>query len=123
LALVYVEQGRPGRAEELWRESVQGRERVLGQGHPDTVVNRNNLIKLYLLQGRFADARPYLETALDLHRRAKPNAPATLQLAHFLVMAYHMQSQYRPAEQYYREALQGREDVLERDHPDTMQTR
>ncbi len=52
LAVLYKEQARYDKAESLLLESLEGRRKVLGEEHPDTLVSLNNLIELYEAWGK-----------------------------------------------------------------------
>ncbi len=56
LGYVYHSWGRYAEAEQLYRRTIEGRERVVGAGHPDTLTAVNVLAVLYFEQGDFARA-------------------------------------------------------------------
>ena len=58
LAALYHAQGRYGEAEPLLKRALDGRERVLGKEHPDTLQSVNNVATLYYAQGRYGEAEP-----------------------------------------------------------------
>ena len=47
LALLYKDMGDYAKAEPLYKEALEIRQKVLGQEHPDTALSLNNLAALY----------------------------------------------------------------------------
>ena len=68
-------------AEPLLGESLEGRRRVLGEEHPDTLSSIHNLAVLFKDQARYAEAEPLLREALEGRRRVlreeHPNTQAS----------------------------------------------
>ena len=65
LGLLYREQGRERQAQACFEESMQLRQRLLGQDHADTRATRANLAGLLRTQGKLAEARFLFELELD----------------------------------------------------------
>ena len=49
------------KAEPLFKEALQIRQKVLGPEHPDTAQSLNNLAELYQAMGDYAKAEPLLQ--------------------------------------------------------------
>ena len=73
LANVYEDQARYADAEPLYKQSLDIREKTLGDTHPDTWVTLNNLANLYGDENRFADALPWAQRLIDIGH-ASPEA-------------------------------------------------
>jgi len=63
-AALLVEQGKLDDAEPLLRRALKGRESVLGNKHPDTLVSMDSLAKLLKQQGKYHEAEPLFRKAL-----------------------------------------------------------
>lgn len=80
--LAHLEQsdGRPGRAEVLYREALAIKERLLGSGHPEVGLIANNLGTL-LHDQRRSEAADWLRRALTIAERAyPPDHPVTVRI-------------------------------------------
>ena len=99
-------------------------ERVLGPGHPDTLMAQNNLALGFQKAGRPAEATPILQKALtgftnvlgDDHRD-------TMTVRSNLALAYQATGHVDQAIPLLRQVLTDRERVLGRDFPDTQGSR
>jgi len=81
-----------GPAVAYWRELVAASDRVLGPGHPDTLVVGEQLARACLAAGRAADAVPWFQWVLTRRIRGLgPDHPGTIEarrnLGHALVAA------------------------------------
>jgi Flp pilus assembly protein TadD len=56
LALVLLGQGKYEEAEEMHRQTLELREKVLGREHPDTPGSMNNLALVLESQGKYEEA-------------------------------------------------------------------
>ncbi len=65
----YINQGQYARAEELGRQLVAIRRRVLGEQHPSTLMSMNNLGVIDRNLGKYAEAEMLLSASLDGRRR------------------------------------------------------
>ena len=64
------------KAERLYQEALEIRQKVLGPEHPDTATSLNNLAELYERMGDYAKVEPLLEEALDIYRKTlEPRIP------------------------------------------------
>ena len=70
LAAAYRDAGRVAEAISLFEQTLAGRERALGSGHPDTQTSLKNLAHAYQDAGRVAEAIPLFEQTLAGRERA-----------------------------------------------------
>ena len=122
LADLYQAQGRYGEAEPLYKRALEARERVLGKEHPDTLASVNNLAALYQAQGRYAEAEPLYQA-----RARRPGAGAGQGASRYACKREQSgrcsirprAAMARPSRSI-RRALEARERVLGKEHPDTL---
>ena len=82
---------------------------------------RDTIGQTYLDLGLFAEARPHLDRALDLHRREHgQDSPDTLRAISRLARATFLQGKYPDAEGLYAQALDGQRRVLGLEQTDTL---
>ena len=113
--------GQYSEAEPLYRQALEGRTRVLGPDHQDTLSNINNLAICIDDQGRRAEAEPLYRQALEgMARLLGPDHPDALAGINNLAACISGQGRDSEAEPLYRQALEGRTRVLGPDHPDTL---
>ena len=62
-------QGKLSEAEPYHREALDGRRRVLGNNHPDTLISTGSMDFLLRLQDKLSGAEPYYQEALQGSRR------------------------------------------------------
>ncbi|MFO1434132.1 MAG: tetratricopeptide repeat protein [Candidatus Competibacteraceae bacterium] len=80
-----------------------------------------NLAMLYYNQGRYGEAEPLLNKALQLRREVLgPRHPNTLESLNNLALLYRSQGRYGEAEPLHKEALQLSREVLGPHHPNTL---
>ncbi|TFH54313.1 MAG: tetratricopeptide repeat protein, partial [Methanothrix sp.] len=121
VANFHQDAGRYEGAEPLFRRALEGRERVLGKEHPDTLTSVNNLAALLYSKGDYKGAEPLLRRALEAQERVLgKDHPNTLTYANNLAELLKSKGDYESAEPLYRRALEGRERVLGQEHPDTL---
>jgi tetratricopeptide (TPR) repeat protein len=113
----------------LLHEAVAVREQTLTQleqtlpaGHPDTAAARVSLARDYSATGRNADAARVAEEALaDFRNMTGP--PADVLAAHErLACTYLSARQLDEAVKTYRQVLEGRDQILGPEHPQTIAT-
>jgi tetratricopeptide (TPR) repeat protein len=78
LAVLYGRQARNSEAELLYKRSQAIWEKTLGPDHPNTALSLNNLAELYRLQGRYADALPFVKRTISQNSANKDTALAVL---------------------------------------------
>ena len=108
-------------AESLLQRALEGRERVLGPEHPDTLTSVDNLAVLLESTGDYVQAEPLYRRALEGYERVLgPEHPHTLASVNNLALLLESTGDYVQAEALYRRALEGRERVLGPEHPSTL---
>jgi CRP-like cAMP-binding protein len=124
LAQALDRQGRSGEAEQLHRELLSDKSRVLGEQDPDTLATRFDLAQSIGLQGRYRTADElYRGLLADQRRVLSADHPDTLATRHNLARMIGRQGRYAEAERACGEVLADRLRVLGADHPDTLATR
>ncbi|MFO0837422.1 MAG: serine/threonine-protein kinase [Phycisphaerae bacterium] len=98
-----------------------GLRRALGTEPGRTLSCAMNLGILHMDQGRFVEAEPLLQEALQSSRLVLgARHPTTLKAIDTLGQLYRQEGRIQSAEALYREALELRKAVLGADHPDTL---
>ena len=69
LALFYADLGEYAKAEPLFKEALEIRQKVLGRESPLTALSLNNLGLLYHETGDYAKAEPLYREALEIRRK------------------------------------------------------
>lgn len=86
LASTYWGQGRWNEAEELGVQVMKTRIRMLGNDHPDTLINMNNLAFTWKSQGRAIEAITLMERCIQLRKQVlgpgHPYTEASLEALH-----------------------------------------
>lgn len=119
LALLYYEQGKYAKAEQLLQQALIMEKHASGQEHLAVANVLNSLAGLYYTQGQFAAAEPlYLQALSILEQQLGPQHPNTVQSIHNLAALYRTQGKYSQAEPLLKQALEISEQVLESKHPD-----
>ena len=113
-----------GPAVDHWRDLVMTSERLLGAGHPDTIVAGRRLAEAYLAAGCADDAVPWFEWLIDIevHRLGPDHhdvIEARRRLGHALVGALQLQRSIAVLERVIAEF----EHVCGPGHPDTLGAR
>ncbi|CAZ86084.1 unnamed protein product [Tuber melanosporum] len=141
LATVLVARGRYEEAENIFRRVLEGREKVLGSDHLDTLTSAHNLALVlgqlgrhneaeklnralvWILDalGKYDEGERTNKRVLDTRQRVLgPGHPDTLSSLHKHGVMLQRLGRYAEAEKYYRHALEGREKKLGPEHPDTL---
>jgi tetratricopeptide (TPR) repeat protein len=99
-------------------------ERVLGEDHPDTIGDRNNLGYAYWLAGQLDEAIPLLERTLaDSERIIGADDAGTLAVRNNLAAAYQAAGRLGEAIPLLERNVADRQRVLGGDHLDTLTSR
>jgi tetratricopeptide (TPR) repeat protein len=121
LALLLMDKGDLAAAEPLYRRALEGRERVLGPEHPQTLTSVNNLAGLLESKGDLAAAEPMYRRALEAQERVLgPEHPQTLSSVNNLAGLLYRKGDLAAAEPLYRRALEGLlkiSSAIGRSHP------
>ena len=125
-------QGKHAEAEEMQREVLAVRKRVLGAEHPDTLTTASNLASSLSDQGRHAEAEEMEREVLAVLKRVLgADHPDTLITVNNLASYLFRQGKHAEAEEMRRKVLAARmlrevltvqKRVLGADHPDTLIT-
>jgi tetratricopeptide (TPR) repeat protein len=108
-------------AEEIYRRAVEGREKVLGKEHTQTLDSVIDLGNAFYNQGKY-------KAAEEIYQRAAEGREKILGKEHTLTLdsvidlgdALYSQGKYEAAEEIYRRAAEGREKVLGKEHAGTL---
>jgi tetratricopeptide (TPR) repeat protein len=108
-------------AEEMHRRALEGKEKVLGKEHPDTLASMNNLAEVLRDQGKYEQAEKMHQ--LTLKRKEKvlgKEHPDTLMSMNNLALVLDSQGKHDETEEMHRRTLEGKEKVLGKEHPLTL---
>ncbi|KAI4221404.1 MAG: hypothetical protein L6R40_008636 [Gallowayella cf. fulva] len=115
-----AEQGRYDEAEQMDRRALDGREKVLGKEHPDTLTSVSNLALVLRDQGKYDEAEQMNRRALDGSEKVLGKEhPDTLTSVYCLAYLLHQQQRYQMARPLYERALVGYRKVFRSHHPTT----
>jgi tetratricopeptide (TPR) repeat protein len=116
--------GEHDKSEALFRQVLEGRERILGMENPDSLTSLNNVGNALYYQRKYAESENFFRRALEGRESAlgKEN-PDTLSSLNNVGNALYHQNKYAESETFFRRALEGREKALGREHPDTSASR
>jgi tetratricopeptide (TPR) repeat protein len=124
LATVTEMQGKFAEAEQLHRQALDIKRRVLGEEHPATLDSVNNLAIVVTMQGQFAEAEQLHRQALAIRQRILGKEhPRTLDSASNLAVVLERQRKYAEAESLNTQVLEVRRRVLGEDHPSTVNSK
>ncbi|WP_433365436.1 tetratricopeptide repeat protein [Actinoplanes sp. CA-142083] len=126
LAVILHEKGEPAEAEQLFRQVLEARERVLGRDHSDTLTTMHSLATVLQVAGRAAEAVQLLEAVLAgrVGRLGRAD-PATLSTRHSLAYARQAaggRDWLQAAERDFGEVLASRNALFGPAHPNTLIT-
>jgi hypothetical protein len=114
-------QGLYAKAERLFRRALQGREKLLGHEHPDTLTSMNNLAGVLNRQGKYEEAEAMNRQELECTKKVLgPEHPDTLTSMSNLALVLTSQGKYEEAEAINRQTLALKEKVLGPEHPNTL---
>ena len=117
LAELYLEQGKYGKAESLYKRALAMYEKALGSNHCYFARVLDNLAVLYKDQGKYAEAEPMHKRALSiLEKTLGPNDPDVASGLNNLGGLYKEQGKYAEAEPLFKRALAIDEKVLGPNH-------
>jgi tetratricopeptide (TPR) repeat protein len=107
-----------------WRELAWAGDRILGPGHPDTLVAGQRLADAYLAAGRAAEAVSFLQWVLaDRARALGPDHPGTIAARRDLGHATMAAGRFGDAVTILDRSVADHERVGGADHPDTLDAR
>jgi tetratricopeptide (TPR) repeat protein len=95
------------KAERLFDEALNGRQRELGEDHPDTLESKNDLAVLYKNQAQYDKAEPLLLEAFDgRHVKFGDTHPHTLDSINNLIDLYEAWNKPEKANEWRAKLLQ-----------------
>ena len=119
--LLLTSLGDPESAELKLSKALEGRKRVLGAEHPDTLNSKRNMALAQQSRGDFERAEENFRTVLEARRQVLgEDHPQTLDSILDIGVVKLRQAEYEQAELYFRQAVQGRRELLGDDHPSTL---
>jgi tetratricopeptide (TPR) repeat protein len=108
-------------AEQVFRQVLDVRRRLLGAEHPDTLGSMNNLAMTLVALGDLAGARDLFHQALDGYRRLLgPEHPNTLTSMNNLATTLADLGDAAGSAELHRQVLDARRRLLGAEHPDTL---
>jgi len=114
-------QGKYKAAEEIYRRAVEGREKVLGKEHTQTLDSVIDLGDALYRQGKDEAAEEIYRRAVEGRKKVLGKEHTqTLNSVNDLGHALYSQDKYEAAEEIYRRAAEGREKVLGKEHTQTL---
>jgi tetratricopeptide (TPR) repeat protein len=123
MALVFNNQGKYDKALEWFQRALDGKEKALGNDHPDTLDTVNNMALVFNNQGKYDKALEWNQRALDGCEKALGNDhPSTIGTINNMAMVFDNQGEYNKAVEWFQRALDGYEKALGNDHPSTLET-
>ena len=113
--------GKYAQAATLYKESLDGRRRILGPEHPDTLQSMADLASIYTRGGKDAQAEPLFREVFDIERRILgPEHPETVWTLGGLAVACDNQGNYAQAEPLFHQAVEIARRVLGPENPFTL---
>ncbi|MCJ1430387.1 hypothetical protein MMC29_008305 [Sticta canariensis] len=123
LGALYIHQGKPEEAEEIYLRALAGQEKAWGPEHPSTLDTINDLGFVYLDRGKMDEAEEMYRRALAGRENALgPDHPSTLDTIHNVGVLYKDQGKLDEAEEMHLRALAGTEKALGPEHQLTLET-
>jgi tetratricopeptide (TPR) repeat protein len=113
-----VQQAQYGKALTLLQERLKWCREVLGENHPLTALNCNNIAFILNAQGKYAEAGPLYQEALDVRRRVLGEEhPDTAQSYNNVAYNLTDQGKFAEAGPLCQHALDVRRKILGEEHP------
>ncbi|KID85971.1 kinesin light chain [Metarhizium guizhouense ARSEF 977] len=113
--------GQYQKAERMYRQTLQLKEKVLGKEHPSTLSSMNNLALVLSYLGKYEEAKQMHRQTLQLKEKVLGKEhPDTLDSMNNLALVLSYLGKYEETEQMHRQTLQLREKVLGKEHPSTL---
>jgi len=114
-------EGALAEAEPLLREAMDGRRRVLGENHVNTLISMNNYAALLLAEQKLEEAEPIFRDALEKSQIILgEDHPYTLSFMMNVGNVLRDKGALPDAEDIYRVTRQRRDQVLGSEHPETL---
>src|SRR5262245_15295890 len=95
---------------------------MLTDDHPDTAGSYNNLADNLASHGKYAQAQPLFERALEISRRLLADDDGTATIYNNLADNLALQGKFEQARALFQKALEIRRRLFTDDHPSTAQS-
>jgi len=113
--------GKYAEAEQMLRLTLMLKKKVLGEEHPSTLDDMNNLAIVLNRQGKYEEAEQMLRQTLMLTKKMLGEEhPSTLDSMNNLAIVLDSQEKYEKAEQMHRQTLTLKKKMLGEEHPSTL---
>ncbi|OAQ69057.1 kinesin light [Pochonia chlamydosporia 170] len=113
--------GQYQKAEQMYRQTLQLHEKVLGKSHPDTLSSMNNLAEVLSDLGKYKEAKQMHWQTLQLKEKVLGKEhPSTLNSMNNLAGVLLNLGKSKEAEQMQRQEWKLTEKVLGKEHPSTL---
>ncbi|MFC1604590.1 tetratricopeptide repeat protein [Planctomycetota bacterium] len=100
-AVLHTKQKQYDQGEILFDEALKGRQRELGEDHPDTLESKNDLAVLYKEQVRYAEAESLLLDAVGgRHLKLGDKHPHTIKSFNTLIKLYEVWNMLEEAKKW-----------------------
>ena len=110
-------------AQMMAQESLNLREKALGEKDLKTLSSLRNLATMFWRQGKNVKAEEIFRQVLDSYEETLGNEhPDTLRIVNDLGLVLDNQGEYEEAEKVYRRALSASEKILGEEHSDTLKS-
>jgi TolA-binding protein len=120
----YYSQQRYAEAEQLLRQSVQQREKVLGAEHVHTLESKYLLVVTLYKQQKYAEAEALLRELVQQQEKVLGTEDVdTLESKYLLALTLYRQQKYAEAEVLLRQSVQQRKKVLGAEDVDTLESK
>jgi tetratricopeptide (TPR) repeat protein len=108
----------------VWfQRALDGRERVLGKDHRDTLDTIYCIALVFNQQREYSKALKWYWRVLDSREKTLgKDHPSTLDTVHCMAVVFDRQRKYGKALEWYQRALDGSEKTLGNDHSSTLST-
>ena len=103
--------------------ALDGQEKILGKGHPDTLGTVQNIAIVFWNKGEYDKALEWYQRALDGKEKVLGKHHIdTLLTVQNMAIVFWIKGEYGKALEWYQRALDGNEEVLGKGHPDALRT-
>lgn len=117
----FLYSGQWNEAERSAVQSVNIRQEILGEAHPDTLTSMANLASTYRKQGRWKEAEELEVRVMEMKKKVLGNEhPSTLTSIASLASIYRNQGRWKEAEELEVRVMETTKRVLGEKHPSTL---
>jgi tetratricopeptide (TPR) repeat protein len=117
----FLQTGKYSEAENTYRQALELKRIALGDTHPSTLDNMNNLAVVYERQGKYAEAEALQKQTLKLKKAVLGDAhPSMLDSMNNLAVIYEQRGKYAEAEVLQKQTIKLKKTALGDAHPLTL---